>query len=435
MPTKLNKAGKQQPYVPKGNGDASGEYGNHTGSNKHFQTFGKKEITNFGKKEFKGFSSNNKIVNEFRDTVIKNKLAKLKEKGEQQIDNINLDLSQPISKITDLQKQLVYEKHPKEVVDLAAQKIQRYEPIVDNIANDILSSTTQQGGLMIGLDFRLKRLESLSRKIQSDVLEAKEKGETLTFQDAVNKMGDVARFTACFDPQNFQQSADKVLRDLQAKGYEITKFKNSFQPGSSYKGLNCNLKDKNGNIFELQFHTPDTMKIKEGYDIDIKNRKAIINKATMTSHDIYETTRVIEDNIRKGKATPQEIAQLDALKKHSVDIWNPITYNFDNWTIDNYKAQPKINKPTAIEYARNRDGLTKLGKTYKVNDEFFAYKDDRGRWYITDRASGLSAAGGKTRKEALDQFNKRTEQIKIAKSKPGYQEQVKKFQELKKGTQ
>ena len=69
---------------------------------------------------------------------------------------------------------------------------------------------------MIGLDFRLKRLESLSRKIQSDVLEAKEKGETLTFQDAVNKMGDVARFTACFDPQNFQQSADKVLRDLQA---------------------------------------------------------------------------------------------------------------------------------------------------------------------------------------------------------------------------
>lgn len=40
MPTKPNRAGQQQNYVPKGNGDASGEYGdNATGSNKHFTTF------------------------------------------------------------------------------------------------------------------------------------------------------------------------------------------------------------------------------------------------------------------------------------------------------------------------------------------------------------------------------------------------------------
>lgn len=42
MPTKLNSAGKMQNYVPAGNGDASGEYGdNATGSNKHFQIFKK----------------------------------------------------------------------------------------------------------------------------------------------------------------------------------------------------------------------------------------------------------------------------------------------------------------------------------------------------------------------------------------------------------
>lgn len=38
MPTKRNKAGNQQNYVPAGHGDASGEYGdNATGSNKHIQ--------------------------------------------------------------------------------------------------------------------------------------------------------------------------------------------------------------------------------------------------------------------------------------------------------------------------------------------------------------------------------------------------------------
>ena len=36
MPTKLNKAGKQQEYIPAGNGDPSGEYGTSKGTNKNF---------------------------------------------------------------------------------------------------------------------------------------------------------------------------------------------------------------------------------------------------------------------------------------------------------------------------------------------------------------------------------------------------------------
>ena len=88
MPTKLNKAGEQQQYVPAGHGDASGEYGNASGSNKHFESFSKKELKNFGKKEIKGFSSNNKTINDFRDSVIKTKLAKLKEKGEIQFKSL-----------------------------------------------------------------------------------------------------------------------------------------------------------------------------------------------------------------------------------------------------------------------------------------------------------------------------------------------------------
>ena len=39
MPKKLNKAGQQQEYVPSGNGDASGEYADDGGSNRHFVAF------------------------------------------------------------------------------------------------------------------------------------------------------------------------------------------------------------------------------------------------------------------------------------------------------------------------------------------------------------------------------------------------------------
>ena len=455
MPTKLNKAGKQQPYVPKGNGDASGEYGNHTGSNKHFQTFGKKEITNFGKKEFKGFSSNNKIVNDFRNTVIKNKLAKLKEKNEQQIDNINLDLSQPITKVTDKARNVLYLDHPKEVVDLAVNKIRQYEPIVDNIANDLLNSTTAQGGLMIGLDFRLKRPESLARKIQSEVLEAKEKGETITFQQAVDKMGDVARFTSVFDSKNFQQNADKVLRDLQGKGYEIVKFKNFFQPGASYKGLNCNLKDKNGNMFELQFHTPETMKIKEGYNIDVKNRKATVDKAAFQSHDVYETTRVLEDKIRKGTATPKDIAQHKALKEHNIKMWDSIQYNFNNWTIDNYKQQPKVQSLSGTPVGKIKTykpvGRTTNGEIGELGTEVRAktlhngllmetkknpkerfYGGSKGNYKIIDEETGTLVGFAKDYEDAIKYSQNREWLDRIKRAKEVF---FKRYPHLKKGTQ
>lgn len=46
MPQKLNKAGQMQDYIPKGNGDASGEYGTSNGTNKNFTTSDKKSSAN-----------------------------------------------------------------------------------------------------------------------------------------------------------------------------------------------------------------------------------------------------------------------------------------------------------------------------------------------------------------------------------------------------
>ena len=64
MPTKPNKAGQQQNYVPQGNGDASGEYAdNQSGSNIHFQAFKKPDTTPI-KNESKSSSSKIKYQNE-----------------------------------------------------------------------------------------------------------------------------------------------------------------------------------------------------------------------------------------------------------------------------------------------------------------------------------------------------------------------------------
>lgn len=62
MPTKPNKAGQQQNYVPQGNGDASGEYAdNVSGSNKHFEAFKKPDTQNITTKNNENRSNAFKI--------------------------------------------------------------------------------------------------------------------------------------------------------------------------------------------------------------------------------------------------------------------------------------------------------------------------------------------------------------------------------------
>lgn len=81
MPTKPNKAGEQQPYIPAGNGDSSGEYADNGGTNVHFQSFKKPEesvksssktkITNSVKKETIKESPKVKSLNDYTDELLK----------------------------------------------------------------------------------------------------------------------------------------------------------------------------------------------------------------------------------------------------------------------------------------------------------------------------------------------------------------------------
>lgn len=93
MPQKPNKAGQMQNYVPAGNGDASGEYGdNATGSNKHFKAFGKENGTNLNN------NTQQEKPTQEAPKKEKNTLSKLKdkttsEKLKKHIEEIEKDLT------------------------------------------------------------------------------------------------------------------------------------------------------------------------------------------------------------------------------------------------------------------------------------------------------------------------------------------------------
>lgn len=145
----------------------------------------------------------------------------------------------------------------------ARQLINSLKQIEEKVTQDLSSLANKYGGNMEGLDFRLKSEESLIRKLQSEGIKT--------------PMNDVLRYTTTLEDADFTSGIQNIIRDLEKQGYEIVKIKNTFVDGVVYKGINTNVKSPDGQLFELQYHTPSSF-----------NTKQNIN------HTLYEEYRLLD---------------------------------------------------------------------------------------------------------------------------------------------
>lgn len=164
---------------------------------------------------------------------------------------------------------------PSVVAERMANAARVVEPGITSDLKDIAGNV---GGKMEGLDFRIKTQQSLARKIAA---EARDAG----IPPSQVQIGDSLRYTMVFDDSRFAKGSQGVLDSLRAQGYEVSKVKHYWE-GNEYKGTNTNLV-KSGTTFELQFHTPTSLLVKES-----------------ESHPLYEKIRVSTDE--------QERAELNA---------------------------------------------------------------------------------------------------------------------------
>ena len=114
---------------------------------------------------------------------------------------------------------------------------------------------------MNGLDFRLKTEESLARKIKLE-----SESREISPQEAESQITDALRYTMLFPPDTFVDSAMATQAKMAELGYEQfdTKWSNYFQPGGAYQGYNTVMINKStGQKFELQYHTRESVVIKE----------------------------------------------------------------------------------------------------------------------------------------------------------------------------
>jgi len=150
------------------------------------------------------------------------------------------------------------------------------EPALTANMKDLAS---KYGTKLEGLDFRLKSQESLTRKVGSEATDKK-----ISVGEAASQISDANRYTMVADPANYRSSAEAVANDLQAQGYQVG-VKNYWTEGSNYKGINMAVVDPSGNKIELQFHTAESLALKEG-----------------SNHPIYEQYRTMDNTKPEAQA-------------------------------------------------------------------------------------------------------------------------------------
>lgn len=177
----------------------------------------------------------------------------------------------------------------------AYNKIVKCEPA---ITEDLLRISERMQVKMVGLEHRLKTKESFLRKVDK-----KSSGslESLEVKKAVSGTSDVIRYTYQDSAQNLTKSYHKITQELGDKGYELVEVNNTWlDKRNPYNGINCKLKTPEGQLFEVQFHTPESYRVKD------------------TMHKDYEAWRVLD------AASPEAVALRKKMLEESHGMEVPV---------------------------------------------------------------------------------------------------------------
>ena len=167
---------------------------------------------------------------------------------------------------------------PRDVVEAATAQREKLVEAEKEITKKMIDLANKHNGQMRGLDFRLKALKSLVRKI----LDEKDTEHGGDAQKAAESMSDVIRYTTAFDPEEYVSGVKGMVEELQAAGYKL-RIKNYWKGDDPYQGINIAAIAPDGTKFELQFHTPQSVEDKEEI------------------HKLYETYRESKDNAERRR--------------------------------------------------------------------------------------------------------------------------------------
>lgn len=192
------------------------------------------------------------------------------------------------------QKEYIEQENAEVSVNEIVQYSQKIEP---QITFDLQKITEKIGAKLVGLDFRLKTQSSLKRKIKKEIADG------FTKEEAIKKIRDAIRYTTVFSAKDFFVRYKAMQNLLAINGYTTIVVKNTWQNDSAYKGVNTFIQNRNGDIFEMQYHTQQSFDLKNG-----------------ELHRLYEKFRDLETSEEEKEKLLLEMRKLSSKIKAPIDI-------------------------------------------------------------------------------------------------------------------
>jgi hypothetical protein len=148
----------------------------------------------------------------------------------------------------------------------------------------------QVGARALGMEHRVKGLDSLRRKVAEQLPES-------SLLQTVDGVRDALRFTVGIDDAHYAAGAVAVVRGLRAQGFVPVAVKNAWVLERPYRGLNTVWADPRSSVlFEVQVHTPASW------------------EANLATHRAYEVERL-------STASPAERAEARAFQEQ---VWSQV---------------------------------------------------------------------------------------------------------------
>ncbi|MFG2090659.1 MULTISPECIES: hypothetical protein [unclassified Spirillospora] len=162
------------------------------------------------------------------------------------------------------------------------------------------------GAKLVGLEYRLKGEERFKEKVAEQLaadLREDPRGVAESIPDAL-------RYTYQFSSEDYVRGYGEVRDRLERSGFEMVQSRN-FWGESEYKGINSRWRAPDGQLFEVQFHTPESFEAKQ------------------LTHGAY-------GRIRDPNADPREVERLDNFQQE-VSSGIPVPEGVLN--ISNYRRE------------------------------------------------------------------------------------------------
>lgn len=177
------------------------------------------------------------------------------------------------------------------VADEVFQRAVKAEPSITPTMKTVVA---EHGGSLQGLDYRIKSRDSIASKITRK----QEKYPGMTADQASRKVLDQVRYTATFDPDSYVEGTRATMKALEAQGLKLRETKNYWGGTDDYDGFHALYENADHVPVELQFHTPDSFKTKEG-----------------ANHKLFEEFRDSHDSKRRYELWDAMVANNQKLER------------------------------------------------------------------------------------------------------------------------